>query len=113
MRLSLQRKVFVLCFNLENADYRTEFPLFLITGCFQRIGYIGNFNNSQLRKTNMSPTWRFLMHVLIVCLSTRRGGLNGIGQVVQSAMVALVLKKPYNFSRYVFNSMKNNTATNP
>ena len=79
----------------DRAEYRTEFPLSLINGCFHRMGYVGNFNDSQLRKTNLSPVWRFLMHILIVCLSAWKVGLDGIGQSLQSAMVALVLNKPY------------------
>ena len=97
----------------DNAEDRTEFPLTLINGCFQRMGYIGNFNDSQLRKTNLSPVWRFLMHVLIVCLSARKVGLDGIGLSLQSAMVALVLNKPYNFSKYVFSSMIHNVGPSP
>ena len=75
------------------------------------MGYIGEFNDSQLRKTNLSPIWRFLKHVIIVCLSARKAGLDDIGQTMQSAMVALVLNKPYNFSRYVFSSMANNVSS--
>ena len=94
----------------DNAEDRTEFPLSLIDGCFHRMGYLRNFNDSQLRKTNLSPVWRFLMHVLIVCLSARKAGLDGIGQSLQSAMVALVLNKPCNFSKYVFSSMIHNAG---
>ena len=82
----------------DSIQDRTDFPYPLIVGCFQRMGYIGAFNDSQLQKINLSPVWRFLMHVLIVYLSARKAGLDGIGQTMQSAMVALVLNKPYNFS---------------
>ena len=51
------------------------------------------------------------MHVLIVCLSARKAGLDDIGQTMQYAMVALVLNKPYNFSRYIFSSMANNISS--
>ena len=95
----------------DEVNDRTDFPSELIVGCFTRMGYIGEFNDSQLRKTNLSPNWRFLMHVLIVCLSARKAGLDGIGQTMQSAMVVLVLNKPYNFSKYVFSSMANNVGS--
>ena len=95
----------------DNVQDRVDFPYPLIVGCFERMGYAGAFNDSQLRKTNLSPNWRFLMHMLIVCLSARKAGLDGIGQTMQSAMVALVLNKPYNFSRYVFSSMANNISS--
>ena len=50
------------------------------------------------------------MHILIMCISSRRAGFDGMGQHMQSAMVALTLNKPYNFSKYVFDSMKDNIA---
>ena len=53
------------------------------------------------------------MHVLIICLSSRKAGFDGIGQTVQSMMVALTLNKPYNFSKYVFLSMCSNIHARP
>lgn len=53
------------------------------------------------------------MHLLIVCLYARKGGFDGIGQSLQSVMVALTLNKPYNFSSYIFQAMKTNTLASP
>lgn len=39
-------------------------------------------------------------------LSTRRSGLDGFGLGIQSVVLALALNKPFNFSRYVFESFR-------
>lgn len=53
------------------------------------------------------------MHVLIVCLYARKGGLDGMGQSLQSAMVALTFNQPFNFSAYVFQAIKANALASP
>lgn len=53
------------------------------------------------------------MHVLIDCLLARKGGFDGIGQSLQSAMASLTLNNPYNFSRYIFQAMKTNILVSP
>lgn len=45
----------------------TLYHLYLLRGCFQRMGYRGSFDDTQLRKTNLSLQWRFFMHMLILC----------------------------------------------
>lgn len=90
-----------------DGDARMVFPMQLIAGCFQRMGYPG-VPPDQYRKAKLRCVWRYLMHIMIVCLSGRKGGLNGIGHQLGSAMIALVLNKPYNLSGYIFQNMVSN-----
>lgn len=92
----------------DEAHDRVEFGYTLLQGCFGRMGYRGNLNMEPFNKKNRLPIWRFLVHVLIVCFSARKGGFDSANQAVQSAIVALVLNKRYNFTRFIFNSMKSN-----
>lgn len=92
----------------DNAHDRLEFGYVLLQGCFERMGYRGNLNVDTFNKKNIPPIWRFLAHVLIVCFSSRKVGFDSANQSVRSFMVALVLNKRYNFTRFVFNAMKSN-----
>ncbi|HEY5235956.1 MAG TPA: hypothetical protein VIJ14_07250 [Rhabdochlamydiaceae bacterium] len=92
-------------------EERTEFPMFLIRGCFLRMGYNGDINAAMMKKTHLPSTWRFLMHIIIVCLSNRKAGFDVLSHATQSAMTALVLNKPFNFSGLIFSYMKNNTSS--
>ncbi|HEY5235279.1 MAG TPA: hypothetical protein VIJ14_03800, partial [Rhabdochlamydiaceae bacterium] len=92
-------------------EERTEFPMFLIRGCFLRMGYNGDINAAMMKKTHLPSTWRFLMHIIIVCLSNRKAGFDVLSHATQSAMTALVLNKPFNFSGLIFSYMKANIAS--
>ncbi|KAM0023774.1 putative HhH-GPD domain, endonuclease III-like, iron-sulfur cluster loop, DNA glycosylase [Helianthus debilis subsp. tardiflorus] len=83
----------------------------VIQGCFRRMKYDGNAAESQLIKSNLSVQWKYLMHVLIHCLSPRKGGYNACRISIQCAMVALVLNMPFNFSQIIFNHLKENITT--
>ncbi|KAI7734524.1 hypothetical protein M8C21_030971 [Ambrosia artemisiifolia] len=89
----------------------TMFDGDLIQGFFRRIKYDGDPGESQLIKSNLSPQWKYLMHVLIHCLSPRKGGYNACRISIQSAMVALTLNMPFNFSQMIFNHLKENITT--
>ncbi|MFS7927803.1 hypothetical protein Hanom_Chr04g00313421 [Helianthus anomalus] len=52
--------------------------------------------------------YKFLLHVLIQCLSNRQDGYDMAGNDLVGLMVALVLKKPFSISKYIFANMKEN-----
>lgn len=83
------------------AEDRVEFHLFFYQRLFWKNGNYTRWTSPQYGL--------FLRTCWFVCLSSRKGGFDGIGSSLQSVMVALVLKKQFNFSRYVFLAMKVNT----
>lgn len=99
----------VLGFN-DAPDQRIEFGQELIYGCFRRMGYRRVLNQKKFNKINLPPIYRFLVHTYVSCLSNRKGGHDAGNLQVLSGCVALLLNKPYNFTRYIFNSMLGNIA---
>ncbi|KAK1436777.1 hypothetical protein QVD17_02559 [Tagetes erecta] len=68
----------------------------------------GGFDYRQVLKCMLSYNWRYLVHICIHCLSSRKGGLDAISSQVASAVVALVMNEPFNFSNLVFQGMVSN-----
>lgn len=63
---------------------------------------------SDFRKPFLSRVWRYLAHIVIVCLSPRKGGYDAASHTTVSLMLALVYNKPYNFSGYIFGNLVEN-----
>ncbi|KAJ0794832.1 hypothetical protein HanPI659440_Chr04g0143561 [Helianthus annuus] len=52
--------------------------------------------------------YKFLLHVLIQCLSNRRAGYDMVSNDLVGLMVALVLNKPFSISKFILSNMKEN-----
>ncbi|KAI3703706.1 hypothetical protein L1987_73900 [Smallanthus sonchifolius] len=83
---------------------------YLVRECFMRIKYDGNVAEGVLNKANLCPQYKYLGHVLLHCLGSRRGGFDDMRETIQSAFVALVLNIPFNFSEMVFTHLKENIS---
>ncbi|GJV21510.1 hypothetical protein Tco_1370530 [Tanacetum coccineum] len=59
-------------------------------------------------KNKFSPQWRFLIHTLLHCLSTKSGSWDQFGTSLAIALICLCEGKKYNWSRYIFTGMINN-----
>ncbi|KAL8239524.1 hypothetical protein R6Q59_016091 [Mikania micrantha] len=84
----------------------------LICGVFNWMGYNGDVTASQLAKKLLFGQWRYLFHVVIICLSNRKSGVDTLSRSFQCLIAALVLNKPFNISQLIFDLMvKQITAT--
>ncbi|GKB15203.1 putative ribonuclease H-like domain-containing protein [Tanacetum coccineum] len=59
-------------------------------------------------KNKFSPQWRFLIHTLLHCLSTKSGSWDQFGSPLAIALICLCEGRKYNWSRYIFIGMVNN-----
>ncbi|GKE86577.1 hypothetical protein Tco_1560319, partial [Tanacetum coccineum] len=57
-------------------------------------------------KNKFSPQWRFLIHTLLHCLSTKSGSWDQFGSPLAIALICLCEGKKYNWSRYIFTGIK-------
>ncbi|KAJ0718515.1 hypothetical protein HanLR1_Chr08g0271451 [Helianthus annuus] len=89
-----------------NAPY--SIPIMCTRGCLLRMKCIGDIFSSQINKGDLPMRYKFLLHVLIQCLSNRRAGYDMAGNDLMGLMVALVLNKPFSISKYIFANMKEN-----
>ncbi|XP_076896480.1 uncharacterized protein LOC143549154 [Bidens hawaiensis] len=90
----------------DNDDYQSEFDRGLVRGLFTRLHYNGDIQRSMLNKNGVCAQYKYLLHVLLQCMSGRRGGFDECRLSLQSAFVALILNKPYNYSELVFDHLK-------
>ncbi|KAL8265570.1 hypothetical protein R6Q59_023700 [Mikania micrantha] len=79
-------------------DFRTHQTTLLLLadilfrGCFMRCKYDGNLEVGVLNKAFLCPQFKYVCHVLIHCLGSRRGGFDDVRETLQCAFVALVLR---------------------
>ncbi|KAC9222872.1 hypothetical protein E3N88_46171 [Mikania micrantha] len=86
----------------------TLIPESCIKGCFLRIRYFGAYNSISVKKGKLPLQYKFLAHVLLHCISMRKGTFDELRDFMRSAMVALILNKPFNFSGIIFRYMCDN-----
>ncbi|GKB32376.1 hypothetical protein Tco_0871777 [Tanacetum coccineum] len=69
-----------------------------------RIGYPtdGTFTFS---KRFFTPQWRFLVHHLLHCISSKSGGWDQFGSNIATALISLSTDRIYNFSKLIFDGM--------
>ncbi|GJT21943.1 hypothetical protein Tco_0891880 [Tanacetum coccineum] len=59
-------------------------------------------------KNKFSPQWRFLVHTIMHCLSTKSGSWDQFGSSLAIALICLTEGRRYNWSSYIFKGMVNN-----
>ncbi|KAD5507936.1 hypothetical protein E3N88_15639 [Mikania micrantha] len=99
-----------ICGFQDSPDQPALLDRFLVRGCFLRCKYEGDIGAGILNKAFMSPQFKYLAHVLVHCLGSRRGGFDDMRETIQCAFAALVLNKPFNFSEMIFIHMKENVV---
>ncbi|MFS7997415.1 hypothetical protein Hanom_Chr12g01141501 [Helianthus anomalus] len=74
-------------------------------GCLLRMKCIGDIFSTQINKGDLPLRYKFLLHVLIQCISA---GYDMTCNDLVRLMVALVLDKPFSISKYILDNMKEN-----
>ncbi|KAF5804219.1 hypothetical protein HanXRQr2_Chr05g0194591 [Helianthus annuus] len=92
----------------DNPDAPSSIPIMCTRGCLLRIKCVGDIFSTQINKGDLPLRYKFLLYVLIQCLSNRRAGYDMAGNDLVGLMVALVLNKPFSISKYIFANMKEN-----
>ncbi|KAJ0454677.1 hypothetical protein HanRHA438_Chr15g0695961 [Helianthus annuus] len=89
-----------------NAPYSV--PIMCTRSCLLRMKCTGDIFSSQINKGDLSVRYKFLLHVLIQCISNRRAGYDMAGNDLVGLMVALVPNKPFSISKYIYANTKEN-----
>ncbi|MFS7927557.1 hypothetical protein Hanom_Chr04g00310561 [Helianthus anomalus] len=79
-----------------NAPY--SIPIMCTRVCLLRMKCMGDIFSSQINKGDLPMRYKFLLHVLIQCISNRRAGYDMAGNDLVGLMVALVLNKSFSIS---------------
>ncbi|GJR84961.1 hypothetical protein Tco_0155746 [Tanacetum coccineum] len=78
---------------------------------FEQLTLMGHEKVSQkltFYKAFFSPQWKFLIHIVLQCLSVKTTAWNEFSSTMASAIICLATNQNFNFSKYMFESMVNN-----
>ncbi|GJR38865.1 hypothetical protein Tco_1214549 [Tanacetum coccineum] len=81
------------------------FPKQVIWDTLRDIGYEGNLAQLTFSKPLFSPQWKYLVHVLLHCLSPKSTSWEQFGTNIASALVGLATNQKFNFSLMILTGM--------
>ncbi|KAF5805498.1 hypothetical protein HanRHA438_Chr05g0219611 [Helianthus annuus] len=83
-------------------------PIMCQRGCLLRMKCLNDILGGQINKAWLPLRYKFLLHILVQCLSNHRSGYDMASNDLVGMMVALVLNKSFSISKYIFTNMKEN-----
>ncbi|GKF15104.1 hypothetical protein Tco_0056566, partial [Tanacetum coccineum] len=81
------------------------FPKQVIWDTLSDIGYEGNVAQLTFSKPLFSPQWKYLVHVLLHCLSPKSTSWEQFGTNIASVLVGLATNQKFNFSLMIMHGM--------
>ncbi|GJV47445.1 hypothetical protein Tco_1437657 [Tanacetum coccineum] len=93
---------------LEDAEGIDCLPNSTIFKELTRMGYEKISQKLTFYKAFFSPQWKFLIHTILQCLSSKTTAWNEFSSTMASAIICLATNKKFNFSKYIFESMVRN-----
>ncbi|GJS35142.1 hypothetical protein Tco_0533524 [Tanacetum coccineum] len=94
----------------DDTDGIDCFPKQVIWDSLRDIGYEGNLAQLTFSKPLFSPQWKYLVHVLLHCLSPKSTSWEQFGTNIASALVGLTTNQKFNFSLMIMNGMLGHIA---
>ncbi|GJY10076.1 hypothetical protein Tco_0378261 [Tanacetum coccineum] len=74
----------------------------------ERMGYENLTQKLTFYKAFFSPQWKFLIHIILQCLSAKTTAWNEFSSTMASAIICLATNQRFNFSKYIFDNMVTN-----
>ncbi|GJU85027.1 ribonuclease H-like domain-containing protein [Tanacetum coccineum] len=93
---------------LEDAEGIDCLPNSTIFEELTRMGYEKISQKLTFYKAFFSPQWKFLIHTILQCLSSKTTAWNEFSSTMASAIICLATNQKFNFSKYIFESMVKN-----
>ncbi|GKC57310.1 hypothetical protein Tco_1084908 [Tanacetum coccineum] len=72
------------------------------------MGYEGDLTTLTFQKALFSPQWKYLIHTIIHCLSSKSTSWDQFPTNVASAVICLATDRTFNFSKMIFDGMNRN-----
>ncbi|GJV68310.1 hypothetical protein Tco_1483819 [Tanacetum coccineum] len=72
------------------------------------MGYEGDFNKLTFQKALFSPQWKFLIHTILHCLSSKSTSWNKFSTNIALVVICLATNQKFNFSKLIFDGMLRN-----
>ncbi|GKE18851.1 hypothetical protein Tco_1426428 [Tanacetum coccineum] len=93
---------------LDDAEGMDCLPNAIIFEELTRMGYEKISQRLTFYKTLFSPQWKFLIHIILQCLSPKTTAWNAFSSIMASTIICLAINQKFNISKYIFKSMVNN-----
>ncbi|GJR52722.1 hypothetical protein Tco_1403243 [Tanacetum coccineum] len=62
-------------------------------------------------KKHFTPNWKFMVHHILHCISSKSGGWDQFGSKLATALICLSTRRTYNFSKMIFEAMVANVTS--
>ncbi|GKB13293.1 hypothetical protein Tco_0847216, partial [Tanacetum coccineum] len=79
----------------------------------QLMGYEKLSDKLTFYKSFFSPQWKYLIHTILQCLSSKSTAWNEFGTNIASAVICLAKKQKFNFSKLIFDAVFNDEYDTP
>ncbi|GJX37152.1 hypothetical protein Tco_0250455, partial [Tanacetum coccineum] len=113
--LEIKATIDTIRYTISEASIRDSLQLEDATGItmlpndelFEGMGQIGYPTDGTFTfwKSFFTPQWRYLVHHLLHCISSKSGGWDQFGSNIATALICLSTNRVYNFSKLIFDGM--------
>ncbi|GJX26987.1 putative ribonuclease H-like domain-containing protein, partial [Tanacetum coccineum] len=93
---------------LKDAEGTECLPNATIFAELERIGYENLTQKLTFYKAFFSPQWKFLIYIILQCLTAKTTAWNDFSSTMASAIICLATNQKFNFSKYIFDNMVKN-----
>ncbi|GJU72724.1 hypothetical protein Tco_1264129 [Tanacetum coccineum] len=93
---------------LEDAEGLDCLPNATIFEQLTLMGYEKVSQKLTFYKAFFSPQWKFLIHIVLQCLSAKTTAWNKFSSIMSSVIIYLSTNQKFNFSKYIFESIVKN-----
>ncbi|GKD66836.1 hypothetical protein Tco_1308944 [Tanacetum coccineum] len=113
--LELHTTIDTIVYTITEASTRNKLQLADASGItmlpnneiFKGMGHMGYPTDGSFTfwKSFFTPQWRFLVHHILHCISSKSGGWDQFGSNIATTLICLSTSRVYNFSKLIFDSM--------
>ncbi|GJT76176.1 hypothetical protein Tco_1042901 [Tanacetum coccineum] len=96
---------------LDDHDGITSIPNSEFFEQLTLMGYHTDSDKLTFKKGAFSPQWRFLIHIILHCLSPKKTAWEQFSSNIATAVICLATNRRYNFSRLIFEHMVSNISS--
>ncbi|GJY30553.1 hypothetical protein Tco_0414048 [Tanacetum coccineum] len=72
------------------------------------MGYVTNSESLTFFKGHFSPQWKFFIHTILHCLSSKKTAWDQFSSNIATALICLATSRRFNFSKFIFEAMVKN-----
>ncbi|GJS97274.1 hypothetical protein Tco_0804242 [Tanacetum coccineum] len=96
---------------LDDQDGLISLPTSEIFAQLALMGYVTDSDKLTFQKGAFSPQWRFLIHLILHCLSPKKTAWEQFSSNIAAAVICLATNRRFNFSRMIFDHMVSNISS--